>query len=333
MEILSSTLLRQLIPKNKLTLDKPLSRRAHVFLGTKCSYHCKFCYGNGNRETSFFDETDVKEYIKFLYEYGIRELEYTGGEPTECDYLLDLVRYVNETYHMRQSVITNGSGSGTLYEKLYEAGINEFLFSFHGYDKSSHEKITGVKDSWKQLNDSIRIVQNFEQSLLRLNVTICKYNYQNLEEQIEYIIRNYERMFMINYLPMNSWDNSTLYQDVSVPYKYYADNLIRVLRRVKRTNMKMAIRYIPYCVLNEELHPYVYNHLHHAYDEYDWNQELDGMTIHKEYLNHPYGYYTIPSILNKRESLYVKFKSCLSCNKFYICDGFQKNQLSREGIK
>ena len=319
-------------PPHKLVLDKSLSRRAHVLLGTKCSYHCKFCYGNGKRENSFFDEKDVKNYINFLHEYGIRELEYTGGEPTECDYLLDMVRYVHETYHMKQSIITNGSGTESLYANLYEAGISEFLFSFHGYDETSHEKITGVKGSWRKINDTIKIVQNFEQSLLRLNVTICKYNYKNLEQQIEYIVQNFKRLFMINYLPMNSWDNSILYQDISVPYKYYTDMLMRVLSYVKKYNIKMAIRYIPYCVLNKELHPYVYNHIHHAYDEYDWNQELDGVTIHKEFLNHPYGYYTIPSILNKRESLYVKFKSCLSCDKFYICDGFQKNQLLREGL-
>ena len=67
MKILSSTMLRQMTPKNKLILNKPLTRRAHVFLGTKCSYHCKFCYGNGRRNHSFFPKERVEEYIKFLY--------------------------------------------------------------------------------------------------------------------------------------------------------------------------------------------------------------------------------------------------------------------------
>lgn len=334
MKILSSTMLRQMTPKNKLILNKSLTRRAHVFLGTKCSYHCKFCYGNGRRNRSFFPKERVEEYIKFLYNYGIEILEYTGGEPTEYDDLLNLVRNVSSKYHMKQSIITNGSGSHELYEKLYQYGVSEFLFSLHGYDKSSHEKITGVVNSWDKLINSIKDVQNFEHPLIRINVTICKYNYKNLFEQMKFILEEFPRVFMINYLPMNSWDAAVLYDDISVPYKLYVDELLKIFRHIKnhRDDIRLAIRYVPYCVLNKELYPYVYNHLQHAYDEYDWNQELDGMTIHEEYLNHPYGYYTASSILNKRESLYVKFKTCLSCDKFYVCDGFQKNQILREGL-
>lgn len=336
MRVLPANMIEQMTSKEKMLepfKGKLQATRAHVFLGTKCSYHCKFCYGNGKRDAEFFPIEQVKEYIDFLYRYGIDEIEYTGGEPTECSYLPELVEWVRDTYNMRQCIITNGSGEN--YHDLYLKGVEEFLFSLHGFNKESHNFITGKYDAWEKINKSMKEVESFQSALLRINVTICKYNYLFLEEQAKYIIDNFPTVFQVNYLPMNSWDEATKYEDISVPYDEYAtilDKAVKVIRNNPFRRTRIAIRYIPYCKLSEDLHPYIYTHIHHAYDDYDWNQELDGRTIRYTYLDKPYGYYTVPSILNKRKSLYTKFDTCLKCNKFHICDGFQTNQLKREGL-
>ena len=335
MKVLSPSLIEQITSTEKMLepfKGRTQARRAHVFLGTKCSYHCKFCYGNGERNEDFYPLERVKDYIKFLHEYGIEEIEYTGGEPTECSYLPELVEWVSETYGMRQCIITNGSGDN--YRELYLKGVTEFLFSLHGYNKESHTFITGRYDAWEKINRSMKEVEGFVDGLLRINVTICKYNYLFLEEQAQYIIDNFPTVFQVNYLPMNSWENATKYEDFSVPYAEYVDRLERavgIIRSNPYRRTRIAIRYIPYCKLPEFLHPYVYDHIHHAFDDYDWNQELDGETIHFEYLSKSYGHYMISSILNKRKSLYTKFDVCLLCDKFHICDGVQRNQLKREG--
>lgn len=329
--ILSSNMLAQMMC-NKIKIDcTKLTRRAHVFLGTKCSYKCAFCYGNNKRNIEFIKFDNIIKYIDFLYAYGINAVEYTGGEPIECNYILDVVKYVKEKYNLHQSIITNGSGDIDLYKKLYNLGVKDFLFSLHGYNKSSHEKITGILGSWDKINNVMKELQKNDITL-RINVTICEYNYNNLIEQLLYIIENYPKVFMINYLPMNSWDNAIIRHDISVPYKLYTDSFIELYKITKKYNIKMAIRYIPFCAVNKSLWPCIYNHLQHAYDIYDWNQELDGKNIYSEYLQHPYGYYTLQSILNKRKSLYVKFNFCTCCENFYICDGYQKNQIIREGL-
>ena len=306
-------------------------RRAHVFLGKKCSYRCRFCYGTGEQNQDFYPIEQVKEYIKFLHSYGITEIEYTGGEPTECSYLVELVKYVSDTYGMKQCIITNGSASVEYYRTLYESGVSEFLFSLHGYDSESHQQITCIPDSWNKIIHSMDYVHSID-ALLRINVTICKYNYQNLVEQAKFISERYPNVFQINYLPMNSWDNSIKNEDISVSYKEYFDELydaIQVLESIKH-KPRIAIRYVPFCVIDKELWKYVYDYAQHVYDPYDWNVELDGHTVKEHLLENKYGVTTVQEILKKRRVLYTKFGFCTYCKNRNICDGFQTNQLERE---
>lgn len=334
METLPDNVLRTMISREKLALTgRKMSRRAHVFIGPRCSYNCIFCYENGKRKEPFLSESQILSYIDFLNSYGIESIEYTGGEPTECEFLPEVMSFVKKKYKLGQSVITNGSADEEVYSSFIRSGVDEFLFSAHGYDERSHFLITCAIGSWERLINAMKFVDSFSSVKLRVNTTICKYNYLHLREQAEFFLKTFKNLFMINYLPMNSWDNSLMFQDISVPYRNYAEILKDAIIYLKEnSDVKIAVRYAPYCCFPSEIHDFIYNHIHHVYDEYDWNQELDGKTIHKEYLKYPYGYFSMDSILNKRAKLYTKFKKCLSCKDFIVCDGFQKNQIKRENL-
>ena len=69
----------------KFNSSSSISRRAHVSLGLKCSYKCSFCYYNKHRNSDFYSEDSIIQYLDFLYKYGIKDIEFTGGEPLEYD--------------------------------------------------------------------------------------------------------------------------------------------------------------------------------------------------------------------------------------------------------
>lgn len=305
---------------------KKHARRGHVFLGYPCSYKCAFCYGNVSRALHpFISKDSIIEYLKFIKAYGILDVEFTGGEPTiypENDFL-DILKFSKENFE-KISIISNGCADLKYYRKLGEFA-DDFVFSLHGYDMLSHEKITGVAGSWKKINDAISGCEK----PVRINTTICRYNYEYLFEHACHVSKNFSNIIAINYLPANSWDESMAIEDASVPYEKYSWQLAYSIMRICK-DVKISIRYAPFCAFPEHIRPYVMGHVHHMYDAYDWNQELDGKTIYPEYLEHEYGFFSVAKIREKRKSLYRKFKFCVDCKYFHVCDGFQKNQIERE---
>lgn len=309
--------------------DIPNAKRGHVFLGNKCNYRCIFCYNKNLQNEDFYNNEKTKKYLNFIFEYGIRDVEFTGGEPSLYPNFNDLILFSKEKGFNNIAFITNGCNNKD-YELYYNSGCNEILFSIHGYDEQSNYKITNDNKSWTRLINSIdkALKIGFK---IRVNITICKYNFDKLylhSELLNSIFGN--NLFAINYLPMNSWDNSILNEDPSIAFYNYKDELSCAIDNIKAE--RKAIRYIPYCAVNKKDYNYVYDQLQHIYDPYDWNRELDGKTIKTELLNMPYGYSSIDSVFNTRLALYTKFEKCLYCSMRYLCDGFQTNSLKREYI-
>lgn len=311
----------------KFTSSFDIARRAHVSLGLKCSYKCSFCYYNKHRNLEFYDEQQIIQYLDFIKRYGIKDIEFTGGEPLEYDRrsFLKIIEYAKRSF-TNIALITNGTRKNGSLKDLFSVGINEVLFSLHGYNKESHEKITGIKNSFDDIIDSI-YESKMNNIKTRINIVIHNNNYKNLIDNALLIKKYFNDIFAINYLPINTWDDAVNNLSIVVPYSNYKDELQESISLLKNNVERIAIRYIPFCMINESLWKYVYNQAQHIYDEYDWNKELDGYTIKTELLDYPYGYFSKKTVYNNRLNFYYKTKECLSCSNFYICDGIQQFQL------
>ena len=241
----------------------------------------------------------------------------------ELEYILKIARNLFK----KIAIITNGSAPLYYYKKI-DRYIDEYLFSLHGYDEESHEKITGIKSSWERINNIIKWC-DANNKFIRINCTICKYNYTNLDIHAKYVIDNIKNVHSINYLPANSWDDAIANGDFSVPFYEYSEKIKEAINIIDDKCI-VSIRYVPFCVFSPDMRKYIKGHLQHMHDKFDWNQELDGKTIYNNYLKYNYGFFSLDSILKKRESLYAKFDFCMKCDCRNICDGFQKNQIQRE---
>jgi molybdenum cofactor biosynthesis enzyme MoaA len=75
-----------------------------------------------------FDFEQVKNQIDFEYEYGIRDFEITGGEPSESLILRDICKYIKEKDNTSKiAIITNG---GLFNSDVWDL-IDEVLISYH----------------------------------------------------------------------------------------------------------------------------------------------------------------------------------------------------------
>lgn len=329
-DVINSGIFNDISKKNLLLWlnGKDLARRAHVFIGTKCSYRCVFCYGNTKRSEDFYNYDDIVSYMDFLRDYGMTDIEITGGEPTEFSEIYKLVKNASDMFD-NITIISNGSASVDMYKRLSEY-VNEFLFSLHGYDEKSHMTITRNRESWKNIHNAIKACS---ERIIRINTTICRYNYNNLLEHARHVISlEIPNIRAVNYLPMNSWDDALTIHDYSVPYFWYYETLSDAVLEFENNtpNIELSIRYIPFCAVKKNIKKYVKTHIHHAIDHYDWAQELDGKTPHLELLDKNRNESIVNSILQKRKILYSKFTSCSVCKDRDLCDGFQNKQIERE---
>ena len=86
---------------------------------------------------------------------------------------------------------------------------------------------------------------------------------------------------------------------------------------------------MPFCDMEGYEH-HIIGHLQHIYDWFDWNVELDGVSI-IEMSNHNakevlglYGSKSIQTCFEHRSILYEKDRRCMLCKYNIMCDGVER---------
>ena len=322
----------QLLVPNRDNCNCVQARRAVLHMGWTCSYNCVFCYGQNSRKEEFRTYDSMVEELHSLYDYGIRDIEFSGGEPTQYKQLPQLIEQAVRIGYRRIGIITNGSKLCNLkyFKMLQSVGLNEVLFSVHGYDEKSHDKITGKVGSWKALTKSISNAVKLN-CFLRVNTTICKFNAGHLKDHAQMILSLADgHLKCVNYLPLNYWDDAIDSDRLDVNPQEYCTDLEEAIAILESAGIQwIAIRYAPFCAF-PKLTRYIVGQYQHMYDPFDWNREA--YTTQSFDLSYPYGYFAYEACANTRKALYTKASACALCKYVFLCDGLE-NQLVEHGVR
>ncbi|MBI5657438.1 MAG: radical SAM protein, partial [Geobacter sp.] len=122
------------------------TRRVKIVTGLKCNIRCVFCYYRDNLNAPNRSITEICDDIRYAYRHGIREIDFSGGEPTVHHDLANLITEAKSIGMKKVCVITNGwrlAEAGYLHS-LRNAGLDEVLFSVHGSSALIHDELTGT---------------------------------------------------------------------------------------------------------------------------------------------------------------------------------------------
>ena len=258
-EILKSEMYRTrlgLTPQHELGLDSvlekriqkghKLNKRVKIDTGKFCNARCNFCYYIDRvKERDFLTIEEVQDhaYIEKLLADGIREFEFSGGEPTTCWDMLPITEYIiyiaREMFNIPRSdlhfsVVTNGyllrdkykaekvrdHKQVTLYGPQFKH-IEEILFSLHGF-RDLHNKTTGIAKSFDKIIDFIDEWLNEKDnptetthllqylSKIRINVVVQENTFigDNGNKFAMLLCEYMLRGIQVNLLPHNTWDAS-----------------------------------------------------------------------------------------------------------------------------
>lgn len=302
----------------KIDYNTKINNRAKLDTGTQCNYKCSFCY--------YIDHLDkvtefevIKKRIDYLYECGITEVDLSGGESSIHKDWFKILDYCTEK-NLRISTLSNGYKFADLefLKKSKEHGLKEILFSLHGYDEESHNKLVNHS---KGFNNIIKAIQNANDIgiIIRINCTVQNDNFENLHKFIHLISKF--NILEVNFLTLNYWSDAagikTIDYNIIVPKIKEAIDLLT--DKVKYIN----VRYTPYCFM-KGYEKYVCNYYQHIYDIYDWNIALYDYKIDpKEYKMNKHKHLFEKAKYNRNKTYYKK-DECLDCKYLYICDGLEK---------
>jgi len=301
----------------EIDYDTPYCNRGKLDTGTHCNYRCGFCYyyNQLDQKTPF---KEVKKRIDHLVECGIAEADLSGGESSIHADWFNILDYCKEK-GLKVSCLSNGSmfSKYEFLEKSKQHGLDEILFSLHGFDEESHNKLVGVKAGFRKITQSI-VFANQLGIKVRLNCTVTKDNYKELDNKFVDLVHQFD-VAQVNFLTLNYWDDANA-QD-AFPYKEATESIKRAIDKLEVPDKR--VRYTPFCYL-KGYEKHLFGYYQHIYDLSDWNIATYGHTIDpREYVGNELKHLYLAAE-RQRNATYKKNKECLDCKHYYICDGYEK---------
>jgi len=127
--------------------------RGEIILTDRCNYKCPYCRGLKHKGDLDFKvaELTLVEWMKDR----LRNVRFSGGEPTLYKNLPTLVRLAKSGGVERIAVSTNGSRPWQVYAELLEAGVNDFSVSLDACCAADATKMAGGVDRWERVTTNI----------------------------------------------------------------------------------------------------------------------------------------------------------------------------------
>lgn len=114
--------------------------RCELVLTSRCNFNCPYCRGVGGPDVSYSDAGKV---VKLWASEGLRNIRFSGGEPTLYRGIFDLCEMARDLAIERIAISTNGSASQVTYGKMISSGVNDFSVSLDACCAEDGERMAG----------------------------------------------------------------------------------------------------------------------------------------------------------------------------------------------
>jgi radical SAM protein with 4Fe4S-binding SPASM domain len=118
--------------------------RMDLAITYRCNLNCAKCYNGENPPPAELSTEQWLEIYRRLWEIGIPQLVFTGGEPTLRE---DIVELVEQAEEFVTGLVTNGTRLQELAEPLRRASLDYAQITIESYDPKIHDHMTGVSGS------------------------------------------------------------------------------------------------------------------------------------------------------------------------------------------
>jgi MoaA/NifB/PqqE/SkfB family radical SAM enzyme len=227
-----------------------MANLGYIQLVRVCNQQCRFC---SNPETDYkLPVEDAMKKVDDLRERGYDGIILTGGEPTMCPYLEELIAYATSR-GVASRMITNGQKTAdpALVERLVAAGLKHVHVSVHSHDAKVQAELTGNPDSLPNIEKSL---ENFHRAGVNadVNITIQAYNGGSLDRVVGWLVSRFPhlRHFVFNFLDPTS-DRVAVNRDTIPKLADVELSLHRALTMLHKSRRTFRVERVPLCYMAE----------------------------------------------------------------------------------
>ncbi len=335
-----------------------LSPTGVLDVGLSCPHSCVFCYYShfddhedqfhALRTLPFRPLAECTELADDFRRWGLTHCDVTGGEPALHPEILELIRHVEHEADIRARLITlaqftmrrhKASGRARLVDGLLDAGLSDFLFSFHAASEGLFKTLT--KGSLQQVKNTMEYLDACDVSYTA-NTVVQEYNVDELVPIARYLAERNLRFhnFIVMKLewgwrmgPDHGVDHKARYRDI-------APALTEAVRILEDAGKGVNVRYAPYCAL-PGLEKNLVGYKQVQLDPYEWRNGTRGGAIEgTPYGGKPFLFYeTRDDYLAKHPTEVAENDGynmaqgppCESCAAREICDGVDRDYVAKHG--
>lgn len=135
------------------SVSSPLYR-CELIVTKRCNFKCPYCRGLINGED--LSLWDAKKTINYWLFHNLKNIRFSGGEPTLYNHLPELVALAKKGGVQNIAISTNGSQDFSTYFNLIRYGVNDFSISLDACCSSTGNTMSGKSDIWHKVIDNIK---------------------------------------------------------------------------------------------------------------------------------------------------------------------------------
>jgi radical SAM protein with 4Fe4S-binding SPASM domain len=156
--------------------------RMDLALTYRCNNNCYFCYTGGPQRVTELDTAGWKRAMDKLWDNGVPQVVFTGGEPTLREDLVELVDHAKEFV---TGLITNGRKLPGLAADLQRVDLDYVQVSLESGSAQIHDHMVGVEGAWKETTAGISAGLKSGLEVIT-NTTLTKDNIDTFSETIAF---------------------------------------------------------------------------------------------------------------------------------------------------
>lgn len=284
-------------------------KKVEIVTGFACNNRCLFC-SVGNRGEHKKTEEIKKEILKAIEEEKVKEINFTGGEPTIRKDIFDLVSFAKNAGAETVRVTSNGRlfSNDSFTEKIKKAGLSGAIFSIHGSTAKTHDYLCQVKGAFKQ---AVKGLKNSEKNRLSIdvNTVITTKNLNELPALAEMVSAKYNANFMCLIFPDLAGfilENSDL-----IPcFEESIEPIEKTIEVMEKNKKGVWLLNVPMCVLKEKRYAASCGELRTKMYWFENKVNLDEHRLKEK----------------------IRVKECKKCSIAGKCPGFPEKYIELKGI-
>lgn len=131
--------------------------RCELLITDRCNFRCPYCRGMKETQKGDISLEDSKKIMDIWAKDGLKNIRFSGGEPTIHPNLKEMIKYAKFKQIERIAISTNGYADLKYYLKLIAAGVNDFSISLDACcSEFGKEMCGGIDNAWDKVVSNIK---------------------------------------------------------------------------------------------------------------------------------------------------------------------------------